>query len=316
LTTLVTVLVQVALPIGLLLWLGARPASSALGFAVQATGFGAALLALGLVAIWAGPPFWFPWLYGLAWIVIVGARSAVGRAQFERALPSGWFGWTALLFFGGLAVFGGCLSIVAFKGRRPPAVEIVDIASPFGQGLYLVAHAGSRELVNPHLKTLDMTVERFRRWHGQSYALDIFGIDLFGLRLRGWQPQDPARYETFGAPLVAPCEGRVAVSADGLPDMPVPQMDEAHRAGNYVMIDCGGFAVALAHLRQGSVLVEEGQHVELGEPIGEIGNSGASSEPHLHIHAQRGIPEAHPFGGEPLALRIGGRFLVRNDRLR
>ena len=53
-----------------------------------------------------------------------------------------------------------------------------------------------------------------------------------------------------------------------------------------------------------------------GEPLGEVGNSGASTEPHLHIHAQRPAPDgAPPISDAPLALRIDGRFLVRGDRL-
>lgn len=93
------------------------------------------------------------------------------------------------------------------------------------------------------------------------------------------------------------------------------EMDRENLPGNFVVIDCGDFAIALAHLRQGSVLVEEGDRVQVGDPVGEMGNSGNSSKPHLHIHAQRCIPEGAPFGGEPLGLTIDGRFPVRNDRI-
>ena len=56
--------------------------------------------------------------------------------------------------------------------------------------------------------------------------------------------------------------------------------------------------------------------VAVGDRLGEVGNSGASTEPHLHIHAQRPAPNgAPPISGEPLALRINARFLVRGDRL-
>lgn len=41
-----------------------------------------------------------------------------------------------------------------------------------------------------------------------------------------------------------------------------------------------------AHLRQGSILVKAGQAVSAGQKIGECGNSGNSSEPHLHFHLQ------------------------------
>lgn len=92
-------------------------------------------------------------------------------------------------------------------------------------------------------------------------------------------------------------------------------MDRENMAGNHVAVDCGGFFVVLAHLRRGSIRVGRGDALQTGDLIGEMGNSGNSSEPHLHIHAQRGLPDGAPLGGQPLGLTINGRFLVRNDRL-
>ncbi|MFX4228784.1 MAG: M23 family metallopeptidase [Porticoccaceae bacterium] len=86
-------------------------------------------------------------------------------------------------------------------------------------------------------------------------------------------------------------------------------------AGNHVAIDCGGFFVFLAHLRRGSILVARGDSVETGDPLGQMGNSGNSSEPHLHVHAQKGLPNEAPMGGEPLWLTINGQFPVRNSVL-
>ena len=50
--------------------------------------------------------------------------------------------------------------------------------------------------------------------------------------------------------------------------------------------------------------------------IGQVGNSGNTSEPHLHIHAQRPAENDAFLSGEPLPIRLNGRFLVRNDLLR
>jgi murein DD-endopeptidase MepM/ murein hydrolase activator NlpD len=58
-------------------------------------------------------------------------------------------------------------------------------------------------------------------------------------------------------------------------------------AGNHVVIAAGpaGPYVLLAHLRQGSIRVRPGQVVELGTPIGQCGNTGNSTEPHVHLQA-------------------------------
>jgi len=55
--------------------------------------------------------------------------------------------------------------------------------------------------------------------------------------------------------------------------------------GNYIIIESTeGIFALLAHLRKGSVLVMEGQNVESGELIAQVGNSGNTIQPHLHFH--------------------------------
>ncbi|TMZ49982.1 M23 family metallopeptidase, partial [Klebsiella pneumoniae] len=52
----------------------------------------------------------------------------------------------------------------------------------------------------------------------------------------------------------------------------------------------------------------EGDVVREGQLLGTVGNSGNTSEPHLHIHAEK--------DGEGVPIRFGGRFLVRNNLMR
>jgi murein DD-endopeptidase MepM/ murein hydrolase activator NlpD len=105
------------------------------------------------------------------------------------------------------------------------------------------------------------------------------------------------------------------ITLDGLPDMAVPQMDREHMAGNHVLLRCADADVLLGHLKPGSLRVTEGSQVLIGSVIAEVGNSGNTGEPHLHIHAQLPGTASAPFSGDPLPVRINGRFLVRNDRV-
>lgn len=60
-------------------------------------------------------------------------------------------------------------------------------------------------------------------------------------------------------------------------------------AGNHVIIEGEGVFIALCHLKRGSVCVRPGQLVGVGDAIGACGNSGNSTEPHLHVQAMDSV---------------------------
>lgn len=306
---------QIALPVLLLIWLALFPAAGLFALGLQVLSVWAVLLGIGLAALWTMPPFWVPYLYYGLLAMIVLWHLLRGRFSGKGIWRASAGPTVLVLVAFGLGCIGGYMAYLAYQGRALPAVERADIAPPFGPGTYLVGHGGSTKMVNIHLHTLNQSIERFIPWRGQSRALDIFRILPLGLHKSGWQPSDPARYTTFGTSVLAPCDGTIAKAVDGIEDMQVPVMDRDNMAGNYVAVDCGRFFVLMAHLRQGSISVQIGDQVEAGDPLAEMGNSGNSSEPHLHVHAQRGLPQEAPFGGEPLALTIKGVFPVRNDRI-
>lgn len=102
-------------------------------------------------------------------------------------------------------------------------------------------------------------------------------------------------YYVWGAPVVAPAAGKVLSVVDGLPDNPIGSTDRKNLAGNHLILDHGnGEYSLLAHLQRGSVAVRVGDDVVAGQRLGLVGNSGNTTEPHLHYHLQDGpvFPEA------------------------
>jgi hypothetical protein len=201
----------------------------------------------------------------------------------------------------------------ALSGYLPPGGPAVRLASPLKNGEFYVVNGGYSILINPHMKTLER--EELRAYRGQSYALDIVKLNRCGLRAQGAWPQDLAGYEIFGEPLHAPCDGEVLFTENRLPDRVPPEHDRQNPAGNFVYLECGASGVLLAHLMQSSVAVTPGDRVREGQQIGRVGNSGYSTEPHLHIHAQRGGGGADFLAADPLPLQVAGRTLVRNSRI-
>jgi murein DD-endopeptidase MepM/ murein hydrolase activator NlpD len=102
----------------------------------------------------------------------------------------------------------------------------------------------------------------------------------------------------------------VVVSAhDGEPDMTPGILSNNLEAptGNHVFLQLEtGTYLVIAHLKQGSLTVKTGETVQEGQIIGQCGNSGNTSEPHIHIHHQRQDPTVYPLNfaeGLPLYFR-------------
>lgn len=190
--------------------------------------------------------------------------------------------------------FFGCAAVYVAAGYFP-SEEPRPLSFPLEGGRFMVAQGGGNPLLNHH-----------SGHPAQDHAADIVAINAAGFHTGGLQPDDPARYVVWNKPVVSPCDGTVREARDGLPDLPPPQADPENPAGNHVVIACEGLLVELAHLRQGSVEVAAGDEIQAGERIGAVGNSGNTTEPHLHIHAVDAAT------GEAVPISFGGTIPVRN----
>jgi Peptidase family M23 len=313
-TLILLFFLQFLLPLCLIGWIALAPPRSRLAFYMQGLGSAAGLLAMGLTGLWLFPPWWTPWVFAVLLVMAV-LWSWWRRNPFASWWPKGWTAWIFMAAFIVVGGWGAYQSAGALAGRAPQTGALVDLAFPLKDGTYLVVNGGSNIRVNPHLMTLDASMARFHAYRGQSYGVDIVKLDEWGFRARGLQPSDPAAYVIYGTPVYAPCSGVVRVAMDGLPDMRVPQMDREHMAGNYVLLRCKDADVLLGHLKPGSLKVRVGDQITAGQPIGAVGNTGNTGEPHLHIHAQQAGTALEPISGNPLPIRLNGRYLVRNDRV-
>jgi len=96
-----------------------------------------------------------------------------------------------------------------------------------------------------------------------------------------------SEYYCFGRLVHAPAAGVVVDAVNDVSDNPPGVMNAVAPAGNCVVLDHGNseFSV-LAHLQYGSLKVQKGDTVQAGDVLGICGNSGHSSEAHLHYHLQ------------------------------
>jgi len=169
---------------------------------------------------------------------------------------------------------------------------------------------------------------------GERYAIDFIGVDERGrtAAARSWGAfvgtEPPERFVGFGRPILAPAGGTVVRVHDGEPDhvarrsplsLVAYAMGQAARlrqgvaaiAGNHVIIQlAGGLGfVALVHLRNGSVRVRAGESVHTAQPLAECGNSGNSTQPHVHLQVMDTLDLAQA-AGLPMRFR---RYRVWSD---
>jgi hypothetical protein len=201
-----------------------------------------------------------------------------------------------------LALFFGLLTVLAVQGVGSGDQRAAELSFPLEGGVSYVAQGGNSSLLNYH--NVDPA---------QRFALDVVKLNPAGTRAVGIYPSDPARYSVFGAEVRSPCDGEVTEAVDGHADLRPPEADRENLAGNHVVVRCAeeDVDVELAHMKEGSIAVKQGERVTEGGLLGGVGNTGNTSEPHLHIHAVR-TGSGSVLKGEGVPILFDGRFLVRN----
>ena len=145
---------------------------------------------------------------------------------------------------------------------------------PF-DGSWLVAWGGDTKELNQHHDTPN-----------QRFAFDFLGADRFG-RTHNPNPTSNEDYFAFGREILAPADGVVTDVIEGVRDNAPESMNPYSALGNAVFIRHRTHEVSvLAHFKRASIKVRPGEKVKKGQVLGLCGNSGNSSEPHLHYHLQ------------------------------
>ena len=94
-------------------------------------------------------------------------------------------------------------------------------------------------------------------------------------------------YYCFGERIISPCDAEVVMVIDGVKDNIPGEMNSFFATGNTVVLRTNNNEyIYLCHFKKHSIQVKEGYQVKQGDLLGLCGNSGNSSEAHLHFHIQ------------------------------
>lgn len=165
-------------------------------------------------------------------------------------------------------------------------IEVPVLAQPVSDGTWVAAEGCC---FKSHHRRGPLTLNG-RDFLAQRYAIDFLKLGPGGRLYEGDDPKDLDAWFTFGQDALAVTDGTVSSVLENEDDItpfepnPKPRTVD-NITGNHVIVDMGdGLYVVYAHLQRGSVEVEVGDRVSVGDRLGLVGNSGNTDAPHLHIH--------------------------------
>ena len=227
----------------------------------------------------------------------------------DSSLPTDWVPIRSVsrisnAFFIILFLFVSCQFILIYA--PPWSNRQITLVPPF-RGEWYVVQGGNSPLINHHYFA-----------GSQRYALDLF-VEEDG-EVASLKGKALSSLRTFDMPILAPVDGVVVDLESQRPDLEIGQRDTGNPSGNYIAIKTEAEVfVYLAHLRRGSITVEVGEEVNAGQVVAKAGNSGNTSQPHLHLQAMTGMKLRSP-ESKPVPMRFltaGGQAMDyrRNDRI-
>lgn len=191
------------------------------------------------------------------------------KTQFERAL------FSVNISVDNNAKING-LFIKPFKTDNLPKIERnrTSLLLPFN-GTWNVFWGGDTRELNYHVDN-----------EAQKNAFDFLIFDKTGksYKTNGKTNED---YYAFEKEVIAPCNGEIVLIIDGVKDNVPGQMNLFDIGGNTIVLKTeNNEYLVFCHFKHQSIKVKEDQKVEQGQLLGLCGNTGHSSEPHIHFHIQ------------------------------
>ena len=279
-----------------------RKSKSKMGLCVRAT---LVIAILGFLYLWGQWPLVGSYYlrYFLVIMILYMIGLSVLRLRSVRSLwPKGVFkyiltGLTGLLALGCIYMFYG-----AYSGSDYHE-EGVELSFPLKNGMFYIASGGSNKILNNHVRDYP---------NAQQFALDINKLGTNRGVSKKILSKERTEHYIFADTVFCPCNGTILEIKDGVKDNTGVSMDVESEdgTGNFVNIDCGGVLVFIPHLKLHEIFVLEDMKVKEDTPLGLIGLSGFTQEPHLHIQAARYNSDSVLVG---IPMKFRGDFLSRND---
>jgi hypothetical protein len=230
------------------------------------------------------------------WVPVTGAPPRTIRHRLTATADSGSNG-----------------PLVLETSAVPVTLDRLVITSPLEGSGWLAANGPSAE--SGHRRAMIPLNGSY--YIAQRFAIDWVKIDAHSRTFSGDSLKNSSYY-AYGNDALAVADGIVTEVKDSIPEnvpgiysRAVPITLETV-GGNHVIIDLGGGRYAFyAHLQPGSIKVKLGDRVKRGQRLGLVGNSGNSTEPHLHFHVS---DASSPLGSEGIPYAFETLYVIGHCR--
>lgn len=203
------------------------------------------------------------------------------------------------------------ISIILSKIKKK---NCLNLSFPFKSGRYLVIDGGDGKLsyfTNYHY--YGWKNSNIKNYYTMQYAVDLIKLNKYGFANKVL-PKSNEDYYIFGEKVYSPIEGEV-VKVEANKDDNIPYGKLPNNWGNRVTIKSDNYFISLYHFKKDTLVVNVGQKLKVGDYLGEVGSSGQSTRPHLHIHAVYCEDNNYLFG-EGVPITFNNIYPVKNCVIR
>ncbi len=305
------VMLHLVIPLILILWTWRRSYSSITALSVQVLVLMSYTAFIFLMGAWVYASFYLRYAI-LTLAVAVTIRSLIRVGNLPFFVKPHLLGWVT--YCAGVVIIVALLYLVAGAIRSHFYDETpVHLGFPFKNGTYAVFEGGNGKassLMNYHYGA---SIHKGARTNlSMRYAVDITKVTRWGNDADGFLPMQNDKYAVFNQVVYSPCDGEVSEVEDKWPNETPWSGRAPYNVGNHILITSNGFGVLMGHLQKGGMLVKLGDRVTKGQPLAQAGNSGWTSQPHLHIQAMKKSTGSF-WGWEGIPIFFDGKNPVKNS---
>jgi hypothetical protein len=157
----------------------------------------------------------------------------------------------------------------------------LEITFPLKNGLYLITDGGNSKisrLMNYHFYS--PVHKKNRTNNSMKFATDIVKIDQ---SIKKFMPLNNEDYPIFGEKVFCPINGTVIKVVNNIDDNIPYSGNYPYNTGNTLIIKDSNYYFLIGHLKKGSIRINTGDYVHQNDLLAEVGNSGYSERPHVHM---------------------------------